>query len=162
MFILMDIISIDPEERIKEPARDGRIAGIAMDDEERQNADDKVVAQALEGTECVKRPDDSIRVSVKEADVLLQDSLVSVAANPLVLLDPVWRFYGSGFVRSGSAWDIVSCAWIFARNCETVPGSFNSFSLSFGINGRRSPVMGTSLIETSKPSSSVLAGAIIS
>jgi hypothetical protein len=44
MLILMDSCRINPEEWIKEPARDGRIAEIAVDDEDGQNADDEVVA----------------------------------------------------------------------------------------------------------------------
>jgi len=71
MLILMNPRRINPEEGIWEPARDGGIAEIGVNNEDTQDAEDDVVAKAMKAVECVEGPDHSVGISVEESDVLL-------------------------------------------------------------------------------------------
>jgi len=71
MLIFMDPCSINPKEWVGKPARDGGIAEIAVDDDDGENTEEEVVAEAVETVECVEGPDYAIGVGIKEGDVLL-------------------------------------------------------------------------------------------
>jgi hypothetical protein len=102
-----------------------------------------------------------VGVRIKEDDMLLQGGLVFVLTSPVSLLSAVGGFEGGCFVCSCGSWAVVE-AVVFCWEDKNVPGPFSLRSLSFWINGRRFSVTGTCLIDMSKPSSRVLAGAITS
>lgn len=74
-----------------------------MDDEDGKNADEDVVAEAVEAVEGVEWPDYPIPVGIEKRDVLLEDGLVFVLASPVSLLGAVRGFERRGFVCSGDS-----------------------------------------------------------
>ena len=106
MFIFMNPIRIDSEERIREEARDCWVGEIDVDDDHCEDGEEGVVAKAVEADVGVERPDNSVRVPVKEGNVLLKDCLVPVTSVVGVCAYAVGCFHGSCFVCARGPWEM--------------------------------------------------------
>ncbi|EHK97539.1 hypothetical protein M7I_6692 [Glarea lozoyensis 74030] len=118
VFGFMHILQIDPEEGVREPGRGGGIGEIGVDDEDGEEREQDVEADAVEADVGVLRPDDAVVVAVEEIAVLLEDlsceiegviglegthALVAVFGGPVVFGGSFGVVFCYGDVGSGSA-----------------------------------------------------------
>lgn len=90
MLILVDPLRVDPEERVWEPAFDGGVGEIGVDDQDGENGKQDAIAQAVEAAKGIDGPNDTAGIRVEECEVLLQNGLVSVLVCPVISSSPVW------------------------------------------------------------------------
>jgi hypothetical protein len=104
MLIFVNIRDVEAEEGIGDPGRYRRVREVGVDDEQGYEGEDDAEAEAMEAVESVGRPDDAITVRVEKVTVLLQNSLVRVAARPVVFGGTFGRLLRGCYVCARSSW----------------------------------------------------------
>jgi hypothetical protein len=82
MFRAVHVLQIDPEQRVRKPARLRGQAEVDVYDERSNQGEDDAEAEGVETSICVRGPDCAVAVWIKEVDVLLENGLVRVFGSP--------------------------------------------------------------------------------
>lgn len=101
MLAHVNVLQVQPEERIREPGVQCRVREETVDDDNSNERQDSSKTKCVKATEIVERPYYAIVVKVEEIDMLLKDSLARMIACPGVVCGAL-----RGFVRGGK---VCSC-----------------------------------------------------
>lgn len=135
MLILVNIGSVDTEERVGNPRWQWRIGEIRVDDQNRYDGKDNAVSEPVKANERVWWPEYSVSISIKELNVLLQDlEAVSMRWDVLgSLIFTVWCWWFSAHPLSvvplGCSNETAILArgvpWICSSACDLLCGGTN-------------------------------------